>query len=103
MGGMGSSAEGASHGARWWRVLLAGPLVFACAFLCMLAASVWVPAGPARIDNVAIPLLIFPLMWAGLFFYASLAQRLPVAYGIILGLTLVNGALVLWQLQLGFA
>lgn len=83
---------------RWARITLVGPLVFCSAFVTICAASVWWPAGPARIDNVAIPLVLFPALWAGLFFYSYLTPHLARAYGLVLSLLLLNTGLIAWQL-----
>lgn len=83
---------------RWWpRWLLAGPLCFLCAFAVMAGASIWLPEGPARIDNVAIPLVLFPAVWGALFFYCCLG-RLGRSYAVILLLTAGHLALIAWQL-----
>ncbi|WP_210425050.1 hypothetical protein [Spongiibacter thalassae] len=93
--------ESSIGGCRWLRVLLAGPLVVLCALLTMVGASVWMPAGAAQLNNVAIPLLLLPLIWGALFFYACLTSRLGRACGVIMVLTLLNGGLVIWPLNVG--
>ena len=42
----------------------------------MMAMPVWVPAGRAGIDDIALPILLAPLLWAIPFFYACLAEDL---------------------------
>lgn len=83
---------------RWARGILAGPLVFVCAFAVMCGASVWLPAGPARLDNIAIPLVLFPGIWAILFFYCYLTNNLGRAYAVVLLLLCTHLALIAWQL-----
>lgn len=86
---------------RWPRIFLVGPLVFLSAFLAVCGASVYLPAGPARIDNVAIPLVLFPAIWALLFFYSYLDSRLIRAYTVVLLVLGANLALVLLHIRGG--
>ncbi|MAY36243.1 MAG: hypothetical protein CMN84_09115 [Spongiibacteraceae bacterium] len=86
---------------RWPRIFLVGPLVFLSAFLAVCGASVYLPAGPARIDNVAIPLVLFPAIWALLFFYSYLDSRLIRAYTLVLLVLGANLALVLLHISGG--
>lgn len=86
---------------RWPRIFLVGPLVFLSAFLAVCGASVYLPAGPARIDNVAIPLVLFPAIWALLFFYSYLDSRLIRAYTVVLLVLGANLALVLLHISGG--
>lgn len=84
---------------RWARTLLAGPLVFLCAFIVVCAASIWLPPGPALIDNIAIPLVLFPAVWAVLFFYCYLTSSLKRAYALLTLLLLTHAALIAWQIS----
>ncbi|WP_372778930.1 hypothetical protein [Litorivivens sp.] len=86
---------------RWPRIFLVGPLVFLSTFLTVCGASVYLPAGPARIDNVAIPLVLFPAIWALLFFYSYLDSRLIRAYTVVLLVLGANLALVLLHISGG--
>lgn len=86
---------------RWPRIFLVGPLVFLSAFLAVCGASVYLPAGPARIDNVAIPLVLFPAIWALLFFYSYLDSHLIRAYTVVLLVLGANLALVLLHISGG--
>ncbi len=79
---------------RWPRWLLAGPLVFVVAGLVMSGGALWVPDGPAQIDNIVLPIVLFPAIWALLFFYASLDRRLGRAYTVVLGLGLFHALLI---------
>ena len=79
---------------KWPRILLAGPLVLLTAFAVTCGAALWLPAGPAMIDNIAIPLVLFPGIWAALFFYAYLDSRLMRAYALISLLLLINTAAI---------
>lgn len=87
-------SEASARRAPWLRVLLAGPLVFVCASLVMAGGALWLPGGAAGIDNLVLPVLLFPAIWAALFFYACLAPRLARAYGVIAALALLHLALL---------
>lgn len=77
--------------ARW---ALAGPLAFIAALLLLAGAPTWAPKGAAGIDNLVIPLILFPAFWGLTFFYAVLEERLWRSALVLGGLSLVNGALV---------
>lgn len=85
----------------WARVLLAGPLVFVCAGLVMAGGALWLPAGPARIDNLVLPIVLFPAIWAALFFYTSLDRRLGRAYAVTLALCAANAVMIGLQMAKG--
>ncbi|WP_091532466.1 hypothetical protein [Fontimonas thermophila] len=74
--------------------MLAGPVVFAVACLVMAGSALWLPAGPAQIDNLVLPILLFPAIWAALFFCACLARRLTRAWIFIAGIGLLHAALI---------
>lgn len=81
---------------RW---LLAGPLALVLAVATLAAMPLWLPAGRAGIDNIALPVLLTPLIWAVPFFYACLAENLPRAAMVMLSLTLAQGAAILVALS----
>src|SRR3546814_14610533 len=66
----------------WLRLLLAGPVVLACATLVMAGGAIWLPTGAAQIDNLLLPIMLFPSLWASMFFYACLPPTLGLAYGV---------------------
>lgn len=78
----------------WSRFALAGPVVFLCAALVMCGGALWLPKGAAQIDNLVMPIVLFPAIWAGLFFYAYLDRRLARAWAVIGGLSLVHLAVI---------
>ncbi len=82
--------------ARW---IVAGPLTLACSVLVMAGMSVWFPAGAAGINHIAFPLILFPAIWAALFFYAVLAQKPWRAGAVLLLLAVVNAVPVLAALR----
>lgn len=95
------SAERASDGRSaprthlWLRGLLAGPLALLTACLLMAGAALWLPPGPAQINNLVLPIVLFPLLWATLFLYACLERRLGRAYAVIGALAAVNGIVLM--------
>ena len=78
----------------WLRGVLAGPLAFVAATLLMLGSTVWLPSGAAQIDNLVLPIVLFPLIWTALFLYALLAERLGRAYIVVTVLCVVHAALI---------
>ena len=68
---------------RFW---LAGPVAFILAILVMLGMATWFPGGAAGLNNVVLPLVAFPLIWAVIFFYAYLdrnTKRVALAFSCI--------------------
>ncbi|MBX5460819.1 MAG: hypothetical protein IRZ28_06975 [Steroidobacteraceae bacterium] len=76
------------------RGLLAGPLALVAACLIMAGGALWVPPGAAQINNLVLPIVLFPLLWSALFLYACLDRKLGRAYAIIGALAVVNGLLL---------
>ena len=79
------------------RVALAGPGAAIVAVLVVLAMPLWVPAGVAKVDNLVLPLFLFPLIWAAVFFHACLDPRLGRVAVVALVLTLLHGGLLAWH------
>lgn len=73
-----------------WRTLalvfLAGPLALITSTLVMMAMPLWFPPGPARVDNIIVPLLVYPLIWACLLFHALLDEKLLRVAAVSIGL-----------------
>jgi hypothetical protein len=88
---------------RWLRVILAGPLTFLCAFFIMVGSTAYIPAGPAQLDNIVFPLMLFPALWAILFFYTSLTRRLGIAYLVVTILSAPHLGLIFYQLSVNAA
>lgn len=62
---------------RLTRWILAGPVTFLVTLLIMSGMAVWVPPGIALMNNIAIPIILFPLIWTGVFLYVCIANDLP--------------------------
>lgn len=89
-----ATATAPSRQRLWPRVLLAGPLAFIAAGLIMGGGALWLPEGAARIDNLVLPIVAFPAIWAVVFFYACLDRRIGRAYVVVLAAALINAALI---------
>ncbi|MEM1006350.1 MAG: hypothetical protein AAF496_07755 [Pseudomonadota bacterium] len=81
---------------RW---VLSGPIVFVATVFVMMGMAFWWPVGAARVDHIALPVLLFPLIWAGLFFYALIDDDLLRAGSVLIGLIVVH--LGLFTLNMG--
>lgn len=78
----------------WLRFVLAGPVAILVALTLLAGMPLWLPGGAAGIDNLAVPLVLAPLIWAGLFFHACLDRSLARVALIAGGLFLIHGGLV---------
>ena len=89
----GNEKQKSSHWtkARLWTML---GYAFVTAVFIMFGMPIWFPAGIAGINNMIIPMLLFPLVWAVLFFYAVLEKRLKYVLIVLSGLTLLHMAIL---------
>lgn len=78
----------------WLRFVLAGPVAILVALALLAGMPLWLPGGAAGIDNLAVPLVLAPLIWAGLFFHACLDRNLARVALVAGVLFLVHGGLV---------
>jgi multidrug transporter EmrE-like cation transporter len=93
------NAVSATHCLRpWLRGVLAGPLALIVAFLVMAGGALWLPEGDAKVNNLVLPVVLFPLLWTAFFLYACLDMKLARAYAVMGGLSAVNAALIAWHL-----
>ena len=74
--------------------LLAGPVCFAASAAAMAGGVLWIPKGVAQIDNLVLPMVLFPAIWAVVFFYDCLDRNLLRAWAVTLGLLLGNAAMI---------
>lgn len=81
-------------GQRWLRVALAGPVAVVVALVTMAGMALWLPGGAAGIDNLVLPLVFAPLIWAALFFHACLDRRLGRVALIAFALFIVHAGLI---------
>jgi hypothetical protein len=81
----------------WLRGILAGPLALAAALLVMAGGALWLPVGRAQVNNLVLPVVLFPLLWTALFLYACLDKQLKRAYAIVGALIVANGLLLAWH------
>lgn len=78
-----------------FRWILAGPVAFIAAVLTMAATPLWAPGGESALDNIVIPVVLFPAYWAITFFYSLLEERMWRAAAVFSALIAFNGGLVI--------
>jgi hypothetical protein len=76
------------------RCLLAGPVALATGLLTMMAMPFWMPAGAVGVNNLALPIILAPLLWAVPFFYACLEENLVRGSVVLSAAVLLQGAIV---------
>ncbi len=79
---------------RWSRILLAGPGAICVTIIVMAGMTLWLPGGRAGIDNLVLPLVLAPLIWAVLFFHACLDRSIGRVALVALALLLTHGGLL---------
>ncbi|TPV55692.1 hypothetical protein FJ444_16360 [Aestuariibacter sp. GS-14] len=79
---------------RFW---LSGPATLIVSLVVMLAMVAWFPPGAGNVNNIIMPLVMFPLIWAVLFFYTYLTRHMHQAWWILGGLLILNSAVLAWQ------
>ncbi len=79
---------------KWIRICFAGPGAVIVALVVMAGMALWLPGGAAGIDNLVLPLLLVPLIWALLFFHACLDARLDRVALVAVGLLALHGGLL---------
>lgn len=83
---------------KWIRIFFAGPGAVIVALAVMAGMALWLPGGAAGIDNLILPLVLVPLIWAGLFFHACLDSSLARVSAVAIGLFMIHGGLVAHKL-----
>lgn len=78
--------------------MLAGPVAILVAIVLLAGMPLWLPGGAAGIDNLAIPLVLAPLIWAGLFFHACLDRSLLRIALVAGALFMIHGGLVAFRM-----
>lgn len=76
------------------RILLAGPGAIGVTLALLAGMPLWLPGGAAGIDNLVVPLVLAPLIWAALFFHACLDHNLARVALVAGALFLIHGALI---------
>lgn len=76
---------------RW---VLAGPLTLIAAILAMAATPLWVPAGESGVDNIVMPIVLFPAYWVVFFCFALMMNNVWRATGVVLALSVVHGYMI---------
>ena len=83
---------------RFW---LAGPAAFLLAVMVMLGMSIWFPKGAAELDNLVLPMIAFPLIWAVMFFYAYLNHSIKRIGLVFAAVAVVHIALLAYHFMSG--
>ena len=60
----------------------------------MTGGALWVPKGAASIDNIVLPIVLFPAIWAAFFFYTCLDRNLLRAWLVTLALLTLNAVMI---------
>lgn len=72
---------------RLTRWMLCGPATLLLTVLLMMGSAHWLPIGSAGVDNIVLPVILFPLIWAGVFIYALAEDNLLRGVAVMGGLT----------------
>lgn len=83
---------------KWLRIGFAGPGAIMIALVIMAGMTLWLPRGAAGIDNLVLPLVLAPLIWAALFFHACLDRKLGRVATVAIGLLALHAGLIARQL-----
>jgi hypothetical protein len=79
---------------RWARIILAGPLAFACSIAIMGGSLLWIPPGGGGVNHIVLPITLYPAIWTALFFYACFDRNLARGYLVVGGLLAAHAALI---------
>lgn len=79
---------------RFW---LSGPATLLVSIMFMLAMAVWYPPGAGKVNNIMMPQVLFPLIWAILFFYTYLATDMRKAQIWLILLFVINSVILAFQ------
>ncbi|WP_293884255.1 hypothetical protein [Sphingomonas sp.] len=82
---------------KWIRIGFAGPGAVVIALVTMAGMALWLPRGAAGIDNLVLPLMLVPLVWAALLFHACLDRRIGRVALVALLVFMVHAALIAGQ------
>ena len=79
------------------RIIIAGPGAVLTSLVIMAGMPLWLPGGAAGVDNLVLPLVLAPLIWAALFFHACLDRRLERVAAVTAALFILHGGLVAYS------
>lgn len=89
-----TASIGGSRRLLWLRVALVGPWTLIASVITMAGMAMWLPKGAAGVDNLILPLVLYPLIWAFFFFWACLDSHLRRAAAVSFAITGVHAALL---------
>ncbi|MEM8553501.1 MAG: hypothetical protein AAGF71_01610 [Pseudomonadota bacterium] len=81
---------------RTYRWIAAGPLGLIATAMIIVGMVFYIPQGGAQVDNLVIPVILFPLIWAAVFTYTILDESLPRLYLSLIVLILANTGLLVF-------
>ena len=64
----------------------------------MAASAVWMPPGAAGVDNIVLPLVLFPVFWSVLFFHGCLTHHVNRGLWVVGGLAVVQVGVIVQHL-----
>ncbi|MGV2872004.1 hypothetical protein [Colwellia sp. E150_009] len=79
---------------RFW---LSGPATLLVSLFIMFAMAVWFPPGVGKVNNIMMPLVMLPLIWAFLFFYTYLTADMRKAQWLLVILFIINSIILAYQ------
>lgn len=66
-------------------------MVLIAAVVMIPGMTTYLPFG--KLDTIAVPILLFPFIWTGMFIYCFLAEKAWHVWALLSGITLVHGVL----------
>ncbi|MEO1657744.1 MAG: hypothetical protein AAFR65_08480 [Pseudomonadota bacterium] len=75
-----------------WRLMAAGPAALVSTLLSMVAFGLYAPIG--AVDKIILPVLLFPVIYLGLFFFCMLQQKMNVVALVLSSLLIANVSII---------
>ncbi|WP_208352080.1 hypothetical protein [Pseudaestuariivita rosea] len=72
-----------------WRWIFAGPVALILSILAMASLPFVLPAGRGGINHLVLPVVFFPVLWAGFVIFPVVSHRLNRIGGVYGGLTVL--------------
>ncbi|HET9960080.1 MAG TPA: hypothetical protein VFQ61_36560 [Polyangiaceae bacterium] len=67
---------------------------FVCALIVVAGASKWFPPGAAGLDQIVVPLSVFPIVWAAFVLVLHVAQHRARAWCFVAAITALHAVLI---------
>lgn len=85
---------------RW---IMGGPVCIIASFLIMMGMAYYIPPGAAKLNNIAIPLVIAPLIWVIVFTYVCVTENVTRMVWVVSGITIVHFLILAFRMKEGLA